>query len=96
MVRAAQNRWAIAAAAVAFHLMIGSAYAWSVFTKPLMANWDGARKRCPLRLASPSLRWACRPRSWDGLSNAMARGNPERWLPSSSGRAWPDPAWPLP
>lgn len=48
MVRAAQNRWAIAAAAVAFHLMIGSAYAWSVFTKPLMAQLGWSQKEVSL------------------------------------------------
>lgn len=31
-----KNRWLIAAAAVGIHLSIGSVYAWSVFTKPLM------------------------------------------------------------
>lgn len=36
-----KNRWLIAAAAVGIHLSIGSVYAWSVFTKPLMTqfNW---------------------------------------------------------
>ncbi|WP_126426335.1 L-lactate MFS transporter [Brevibacillus marinus] len=36
-----KNRWLIAAAAVGIHLSIGSVYAWSVFTKPLMNqfNW---------------------------------------------------------
>lgn len=48
MVRAAQSRWQIAAAAVAFHLMIGSAYAWSVFTKPLMAQFGWSQKEVSL------------------------------------------------
>lgn len=32
-----KNRWLIAASAVGIHLSIGSVYAWSVVTKPLMA-----------------------------------------------------------
>jgi OFA family oxalate/formate antiporter-like MFS transporter len=37
-----KNRWLIAAAAVGIHISIGSVYAWSVFTKPLMKqfNWE--------------------------------------------------------
>ncbi|MFC4769763.1 OFA family MFS transporter [Effusibacillus consociatus] len=37
-----KNRWLIAAAAVGIHISIGSVYAWSVFTKPLMKEfgWD--------------------------------------------------------
>jgi OFA family oxalate/formate antiporter-like MFS transporter len=31
-----KNRWLIAAAAVGIHISIGSVYAWSVFTKPLI------------------------------------------------------------
>ncbi|PZE20520.1 L-lactate MFS transporter [Paenibacillus xerothermodurans] len=37
-----KNRWLIAAAAVGIHISIGSVYAWSVFTKPLINQfgWD--------------------------------------------------------
>jgi MFS transporter, OFA family, oxalate/formate antiporter len=37
-----KNRWFIAASAVGIHISIGSVYAWSVFTKPLVAKfgWD--------------------------------------------------------
>lgn len=37
-----KNRWLIAASAVGIHLSIGSVYAWSVYTKPLIAElgWD--------------------------------------------------------
>lgn len=37
-----KNRWLIAASALGIHLSIGSAYAWSVFTNPLVAEygWD--------------------------------------------------------
>ncbi|NJW55676.1 OFA family MFS transporter, partial [Salinimicrobium sp. CDJ15-91] len=31
-----KNRWLIAASAVGIHLSIGSVYAWSVFTTPLV------------------------------------------------------------
>lgn len=37
-----KNRWLIAASAVGMHLSIGSVYAWSVYTKPLIEKfgWD--------------------------------------------------------
>lgn len=37
-----KNRWLIAASAVGIHISIGSVYAWSVFTKPLVNEfgWD--------------------------------------------------------
>lgn len=37
-----KNRWLIAASAVGIHISIGSVYAWSVFTKPLIKEfgWD--------------------------------------------------------
>lgn len=37
-----KNRWLIAASAVGMHLSIGSVYAWSVYTKPLIDKfgWD--------------------------------------------------------
>ena len=34
----AKNRWLMAAAGVGIHISIGSVYAWSVFSKPLMAQ----------------------------------------------------------
>lgn len=34
-----KNRWLIAAAAVGIHISIGSVYAWSVFTKPLIKQF---------------------------------------------------------
>ncbi|MEH7346456.1 OFA family MFS transporter [Bacillus sp. JJ1532] len=38
----AKNRWLIAASAVGIHISIGSVYAWSVFTKPIVNQfgWD--------------------------------------------------------
>lgn len=37
-----KNRWVIAASAVGIHISIGSAYAWSVFTNPMVERygWD--------------------------------------------------------
>lgn len=34
-----KNRWLIAASAVGVHLSIGSAYAWSVFTNPMVNQY---------------------------------------------------------
>ena len=33
-----RNRWLIALAAAGIHICIGSVYAWSVLTKPVMAG----------------------------------------------------------
>lgn len=33
-----KNRWLIALAAVGIHISIGSVYAWSVLTRPIMAE----------------------------------------------------------
>lgn len=33
-----KNRWLIALAAVGIHISIGSVYAWSVLTSPIMAE----------------------------------------------------------
>lgn len=33
-----RNRWLIALAAIGIHISIGSVYAWSVLTKPIMAE----------------------------------------------------------
>lgn len=33
-----RNRWLIALAAIGLHISIGSVYAWSVLTQPIMAD----------------------------------------------------------
>ena len=38
-VKKTKNRWLIALAAVGIHISIGSVYAWSVFTNPLMQEY---------------------------------------------------------
>ncbi|WP_410498971.1 OFA family MFS transporter [Chitinibacter sp. S2-10] len=40
----AKNRWLMAAAGVGIHISIGSVYAWSVFSKPLMAQFGWSLK----------------------------------------------------
>lgn len=40
----AKNRWLMAAAGVGIHISIGSVYAWSVFSKPLMAQMGWSLK----------------------------------------------------
>ncbi|WP_295654612.1 OFA family MFS transporter [uncultured Mucilaginibacter sp.] len=39
-----KNRWLVAASAVGIHLSIGSVYAWSVYTKPLIAKFGWSLK----------------------------------------------------
>ncbi|MHC4872138.1 MAG: L-lactate MFS transporter [Planctomycetota bacterium] len=39
-----KNRWLIALSAVGIHISIGSVYAWSVFTKPLVNSFDWSLK----------------------------------------------------
>ncbi len=48
-----KNRWLIAASAVGIHISIGSVYAWSVYTKPLIAKfgWDLADTQFTFSLA---------------------------------------------
>lgn len=40
-----KNRWLVALSGVALHLSIGSAYAWSIFTKPIqeVTNWKASQ-----------------------------------------------------
>ncbi|WP_221566522.1 OFA family MFS transporter [Alkalihalobacillus sp. TS-13] len=40
-----KNRWLIALSGVGIHLSIGSVYSWSVFTKPLMNQFDWSLSR---------------------------------------------------
>lgn len=42
--KTAKNRWLIAASAVGIHISIGSVYAWSVFTKPLVNQFGWGLK----------------------------------------------------
>ncbi len=48
-----KNRWLIAASAVGIHISIGSVYAWSVFTKPLIQKfgWELADTQFTFSLA---------------------------------------------
>lgn len=48
-----KNRWLIAASAVGIHISIGSVYAWSVFTKPLIEKfgWELADTQFTFSLA---------------------------------------------
>ena len=48
-----RNRWLIAASAVGIHIAIGSVYAWSVYTKPLIQQfgWDLKDTQFTFRLA---------------------------------------------
>lgn len=43
-----KNRWLIAAAAVGIHISIGSVYAWSVLSKPLMTEFGWSLKEVSL------------------------------------------------
>ncbi|HML74819.1 MAG TPA: OFA family MFS transporter [Anaerohalosphaeraceae bacterium] len=43
-----KNRWLIAASAVGIHISIGSVYAWSIFTRPMMADYGWALEQVNL------------------------------------------------
>lgn len=43
-----KNRWTIAASAVGIHISIGSVYAWSVISKPIMAQYGWTLKQVSL------------------------------------------------
>ena len=73
-----KNRWLIALSAVGIHISIGSVYAWSVFTKPLEAQFN----------------WSLTSTSWTfsiailflGLSAAFLGHFVEKYGPRASGR----------
>jgi len=73
-----KNRWLIALSAVGIHISIGSVYAWSVFTKPLEAQFN----------------WSLTSISWTfsiailflGLSAAFLGHFVEKYGPRASGR----------
>ena len=59
-----RNRWFIALAAIGLHISIGSVYAWSVLTRPIMADMgftlsraflDPLQKKLVLRKVALSL-----------------------------------------
>ncbi|MCF6095014.1 OFA family MFS transporter [Microaerobacter geothermalis] len=72
-----KNRWLIAAAAVGIHISIGSVYAWSVFTKPLMNQFGWGLKQVSLAFSIAIL--------FLGLSAAFLGHFVERHGPRKSG-----------
>lgn len=80
-----RNRWLIALAAIGIHISIGSVYAWSVLTRPIMA----------------AMGWSLKETTWTfslailflGLSAGLLGSVAEKWdlkravygVPSSSG-----------
>jgi MFS transporter, OFA family, oxalate/formate antiporter len=72
-----KNRWLIAAAAVGIHISIGSVYAWSVFTKPLIKQfgWNLSNVQFTFSLAILFL----------GLSAAFMGHFVEKFGPRKSG-----------
>jgi MFS transporter, OFA family, oxalate/formate antiporter len=72
-----KNRWLIAAAAVGIHISIGSVYAWSVFTKPLIKQfgWNLSNVQFTFSLAILFL----------GLSAAFMGHFVEKYGPRKSG-----------
>jgi len=73
-----KNRWLIAASAVGIHLSIGSVYAWSVYTKPLIAQlgWGLKETQFTFSLAIFFL----------GMSAAFLGSYVEKLGPKKSGR----------
>src|SRR5690625_7551178 len=76
--RKVKNRWFIAASAVGIHISIGSAYAWSVFTNPMVDQfgWDTTQVSFAFSLAIFFL----------GMSAAFMGRFVERNGPRKSGR----------
>ena len=74
-----KNRWLIALSAIAVHVSIGSAYAYSVFKKPLAASlgWSSTETSLAFTLAIFFL----------GLSAAVLGPRVERWGPRVSALA---------
>ena len=68
-----RNRWLIALSAMGLHLCIGSVYAWSVLTKPIM-ELPSKKRRGPFPWPSSSS--ACQPASWAVLSPKSVLASP--------------------
>lgn len=72
-----RNRWGIAASAVGIHICIGSVYAWSVLTKPIMAALDVGMKEVQWTFSLAIL--------FLGMSAALLGPVVERYGPKVSG-----------
>ncbi|SFJ62433.1 L-lactate MFS transporter [Thermoflavimicrobium dichotomicum] len=72
-----KNRWLIAASAVGIHISIGSVYAWSVFTKPLMKEFGWSTSQVSLTFSIAIL--------FLGLSAAFLGHYVEKHGPRKSG-----------
>ncbi|WP_240627255.1 OFA family MFS transporter [Thermoflavimicrobium daqui] len=72
-----KNRWLIAASAVGIHISIGSVYAWSVFTKPLMSQFGWSTSQVSLTFSIAIL--------FLGLSAAFLGHFVEKYGPRKSG-----------
>ena len=74
-----KNRWLIATSAVGIHICIGSVYAWSVLTKPIMAELGISLKETQWTFSLAIL--------FLGLSAAFLGGWVEKYGPRKSGLA---------
>ena len=74
-----KNRWLIATSAVGIHICIGSVYAWSVLTKPIMAELGVSLKETQWTFSLAIL--------FLGLSAAFLGGWVEKYGPRKSGLA---------
>lgn len=72
-----KNRWLIAAAAVGIHISIGSVYAWSVFTNPIMSQYGWELRQVQLTFSIAIL--------FLGLSAAFLGSYVEKHGPRKSG-----------
>ncbi len=72
-----KNRWLIASSAVGIHICIGSVYAWSVLTKPIMAELGISLKETQWTFSLAIL--------FLGLSAAFLGGWVEKYGPKKSG-----------
>ena len=74
-----KNRWLIATSAVGIHICIGSVYAWSVLTKPIMTELEISLKETQWTFSLAIL--------FLGLSAAFLGGWVEKYGPRKSGLA---------
>jgi OFA family oxalate/formate antiporter-like MFS transporter len=76
-VKKTKNRWLIAASAVGIHISIGSVYAWSNFTSPLMTEFEWTAKQVQLTFSLAIL--------FLGLSAAFLGHFVEKYGPRAAG-----------
>lgn len=83
-----RNRWLIALAAAGIHICIGSVYAWSVLTKPVMAGMGLSLSETTWAFSIAILFLGLSQDFLAVLWSVLARASRDWFLPVSSPPPW--------